>query len=111
MVLLLVAALSITSGSGSSSAANVVVILEAVFGVAEALPLLSMRPRPTAVTMLFGAIPSTFTATFVTAATPLRRRMVATVSTVLGHTERQFHDQGNVTIMIILMRTPFFRGK
>lgn len=94
--MLLVAALSITGGSGSSSA-KVVVILEAVFGVAEALPLLSMRPRPLAVTV--GTIPSTSTANFEAAATPLRGRMVAAVSTTLGDTQRLLHDiQGRIRL-------------
>lgn len=83
------AALSIASGSGSSFA--MVVILLVVFIVIEALPLLSLRPRPTMAAML-ATILSTSTATFVAAATPLRGRMVAAVSTVDGGTRRLLHD-------------------
>jgi len=84
-----VAALSIARGSGSSFA--MVVILLVVFIVVKALPLLSLRPRPTMAAMLT-AISSTSAATLVAAVAPLCGRMVATVSTVDGGTRRLLHD-------------------
>ena len=82
------AALSIARGSGSSFA--MVVILLVVFIVVKALPLLSLRPRPTVAAL--AAIPSTSAANFVAVSTPLRGRMVAAVSTVDGGTRRLLHD-------------------